>query len=508
MIHVVFYNLSVKVETDDRGFIIEVERFVNKYYTIKASTYGLQQPSVKQQPDKKFYSRISGDAVFYLHTNQFRHLLEYLKAQSFQLRDVTKEDCRNYIIDRMDYQVRDKWVLKEKQAEAVKFILDNPVRSKMISIVTGGGKTVTSLYALAKLQYKMAVVILPTYIEKWVGDIANVHEAQTKDVMVVQGSKALRGLVAMANEGTLTSKYFIFSSRTMQEYVAAYEDNPEDCVNLYGCAPIDLFPKLKLGVLLIDETHQHFHAIYKILIHTNVEFQLGLSATLLSDDNVVSRMHKTIYHDDCIFSVEITDKYTDVYALRYSIPAGYLKQVRTSTFGSNTYSHTAFEQSVMKCLPMKNLYYKIISNIVTDFYVERYEKDDKCLIFVGTVKMATELTQMYQAKYPALKVRRYCEQDPFDNLNEADLIITTVISAGTAVDIANLRVVVQTVCISSSVANIQTLGRLRKLSGDRDTRFCYIYADNLNKQRSYHNRRVELFSNRVANHKFLTARYS
>lgn len=122
--------------------------------------------------------------------------------------------------------------------------------------------------------------------------------------------------------------------------------------------------------------------------------------------------------------------------------------------------------------------------------------------------MATELTQMYQAKYPALKVRRYCEQDPFDNLNEADLIITTVISAGTAVDIANLRVVVQTVCISSSVANIQTLGRLRKLSGDRDTRFCYIYADNLNKQRSYHNRRVELFSNRVANHKFLTARYS
>jgi superfamily II DNA or RNA helicase len=119
--------------------------------------------------------------------------------------------------------------------------------------------------------------------------------------------------------------------------------------------------------------------------------------------------------------------------------------------------------------------------------------------------MATYLTERYTQLYPDKVVNRYCEQDPFENLTEADIIVTTVISAGTAVDIPNLRVVVQTVCISSSVANIQTLGRLRKLVG-KDTRFCYLYAENLNKQRQYHQRRLELYSARVANHKCLRAR--
>ncbi len=33
---------------------------------------------------------------------------------------------------------------------------------------------------------------------------------------------------------------------------------------MYDCKPINFFPILNIGVLLIDETHQHFHAIFKI----------------------------------------------------------------------------------------------------------------------------------------------------------------------------------------------------------------------------------------------------
>ena len=366
--------------------------------------------------------------------------------------------------------------------------------------------TMISLWSLAKIKMRIGIVVLATYVDKWMSDIVTVHKATRKDVMLVQGSKSIRGIVNMARDGEIDCRYFIFSSRTMQEFVTSYEQDPEQTILLYGCSPLELFPLLGIGSLLIDETHQQFHAIFKILLHTNVKYQVGLSATLMSDDSVVSRVHKIVYPDKFTFSGLALDKYSDVYALSYSIPMEYIRHIKTSNYGSNAYSHTAYEQSVIKHPQLKSYYLSIIDNTLTDFYIDRYEPKDKCIIFVATVKLATLLTERYRQLHPDKITNRYCEEDPFDNLYSADIIVSTVISAGTAVDIPELRVVVQTVSISSPVSNIQVLGRLRKLTGGRDTRFCYIYAENLNKQRQYHYKRIDLFRDRVATHKSLRVR--
>ena len=100
--------------------------------------------------------------------------------------------------------------------------------------------------------------------------------------------------------------------------------------------------------------------------------------------------------------------------------------------------------------------------------------------------------------YPDFKIRRYCEEDSYEDMLGGDIIVSTVLSAGTGLDIPHLRVCIQTVCISSQVSNIQSLGRLRKLS-DRDVKFCYLYANNIGKHKDYHMKRVELFKPRVAN---------
>ena len=109
--------------------------------------------------------------------------------------------------------------------------------------------------------------------------------------------------------------------------------------------------------------------------------------------------------------------------------------------------------------------------------------------------------------FPHLVVNRFCEDDPEEShLHGSDIIVSTVISSGTAKDIKDLRVVLQTVCISSAPQNIQNLGRLRKLKGDRDTRFGYLFAENIRKQRMYHQRRIELFAPRVASHRTFKAK--
>ena len=504
MIHVTVYNLSVAVQTDERKLIDIIEDFLKKNYTIKTPAYsGAIQP-----PDKRFVSKLSKHPVYYLHINQFRHLLYILKEANYDLRELVRVDEREYEIDSGGYTVREGWVLREDQEGISDFITIDPTGTKLVSLQTGKGKTFVALHSLAKVNMRIGVVILPGFIDKWTKDIVTIHEAQAMDVMVIQGSKSIKSIIQMAKEGTLSAKYFIFSSRTMQEYISDYEENTEDHLEVYGIHPVQLFPLLKIGSLLIDETHMQFHAIFKIILHCNVKLQVGLSATLISDDSVVSRVHRIVYPEKTVYDPGELDRYTDVYALGYSVPADLLRQVKTTNYGSKSYSHTAFEQSVMRSPPLKRFYYSLIDNAMKDYYTSQYEAKDKCLIFVATIKMATELTQRYEQLYPEKVVRRYCEDDPFENVNEGEIIVSTVLSAGTAIDISNLRVVVQTVSISSSVSNIQTLGRLRKLKDGKDTRFCYLFADNLPKQKQYHYRRIELFRTRVASHRTFKARAS
>ena len=79
-----------------------------------------------------------------------------------------------------------------------------------------------------------------------------------------------------------------------------------------------------------------------------------------------------------------------------------------------------------------------------------------------------------------------------------DIIVTTPGSLGTGIDVPNLRVGIQTVNISATAMNLQNLGRLRKLP-DRDVKFCYLYAENIPKQKEYHRRRVDMFTDRARN---------
>lgn len=358
--------------------------------------------------------------------------------------------------------------------------------------------TFISLYTIGQINERLGVVILPQYIDKWISDIATIHEAKQSDVMVIQGSKALAALIELAKSDSLESNYYIFSTRTMQDYIALYEEDPQLCIDMYGCAPIDLFPLLGIGVMLIDETHQHYHAIFKIIIYTNVKFHIGLSATLMSDDKFITKMHKVVYPNKCIYEGEKLDRYIDVYAISYTISEQFIRKIKTKNYGSNNYSHTAFEQSITRNNDLLQRYIKLIKANIEDYYIEDYQDQDKIIIFVSTVLMATKLCEALSDFYPEFKVKRYCEEDSYEDMLSGDIIVSTPISAGTALDIPKLRVIIQTVSISSAPTNIQILGRLRKLP-DRDVKFCYIYANNINKQREYHHKRVELFRPRVAN---------
>lgn len=488
------FNLSVKFKTKDLILINHIEDFIEKYYTIKQSGFGARGVDVKE-----FVSRIKSESTYYFHLHQFVHLSSYLESVHYQVSIDHKIDKRVYDIEYYDMELREQWIPRDYQVPIIEFLTESPKKSKLVEIQTGKGKGLITFAALAKLKRRVGVVILPNYIDKWVKETIEVHKADPSQIMVVQGSKQLRAIVELAREGSLDSPYIIFSSRTLQDAISLFESEPDSFRNYYGIELNELFSLLKIGVMVIDETHQSFHAMYKIIIHINVAYQIGLSATMVSDDQLIRRLHQIVYPKDCIYNKLPYDRYADIYAVDYGINPNHFKFLRTTYRGSKTYSHTAYEQSIVKNRYNSQLvknYIDIILECVEDYYMADYLNKDKLLVFVATVEFATTLTEVLKEKYGHLLVQRYCEDDPFDNVINSDIVVSTLISAGTALDIKGLRTVVNTISISSTAANLQNLGRLRKLS-DRDVKFCYLYSNSIAKQREYHQKRQELFKDKA-----------
>lgn len=486
------YNHSVKLETSDGRLVAFLERFLKLYYTVIQKGFG----PTAETTEVLYASKIDNYNVWYLHINQFRHFLSYCKDQNFELQNVERINETDYSVKKLPISTRPKWKLREDQQPVFDFVTDGTSNVKLLPLSTGSGKTVCAMMSLGTRKERMGIVILPQFIDKWVSDITEIHEATNDDVLLIQGGRSITGLVQMTRDNELTHKYIVFSARTLQNYVTEFETNPEETVEKYGCSPIELFTLTGIGSLLIDETHMSFHAIYKIVCHTNVRFQLGLSATLMSEDPVISRVHRVMYPSSTVYGDTMQKQYMDTYPVEYTIGHTSMRDIRTTQRGATFYSHTAFETSIMRRPNIFDSYYKIIRDCVQDYYLEDYMKGDKLVIFVSMIKMANKIIDRLRHDLKGKKIVRYCQEDSYDEMITGDVIVSTIGSLGTGIDIPNLRSVIQTVAISSPVSNIQSAGRLRYLL-DRDVKFCYIYAANIPKHREYHMKRLDVLKDRI-----------
>jgi hypothetical protein len=112
------------------------------------------------------------------------------------------------------------------------------------------------------------------------------------------------------------------------------------------------------------------------------------------------------------------------------------------------------------------------------------------------VEMCTQLTKHFSDKYPNLNVKRYVQDDPMENLLDAGIRFTTILSGGTAHDIPDLTTVILTIAIDSVQANVQAFGRLRELP-DSAVQFYYFVCDDIPKHTQYHERKVQMLEKRA-----------
>lgn len=376
--------------------------------------------------------------------------------------------------------------------EAQCISIDHPDRLYITDDFIVTHNTFCAAAAASSLGSRIVMFLKPKYLEKWERDLKALLGIEPEEIEMVKGSKSLMHVIAKAAAGDLDCKAIIVSNRTFQNYITLYEKQGKKILDQgYDCLPQEFIQMTGCGVRIIDEVHEDFHLNFKIDLYTHVEWAISLSATLVSDDPFITEMHEIAYAPEIRYNGLDYDKYVDSYAFLYRIANP--ERIRTTELGNSSYSHTAFEKSIARNPKLLEDYLDMIAERVELRYLTRMKSGQRCLLYAASIQMCTIITDYLKKLYPDLDVRRYVENDPYDNLMEADLCVSTIGSAGTGHDIPNLITVILTVAIASKASNIQGFGRLRKLNGV-DVEFEYFTCLDIPKHMEYHERKELLIS--------------
>lgn len=466
-------------------------------------------------PTKTFAVYVDGGKEFRLHINQFPELMELLRNAYVRPDTYTIVEKSLYEGTEIELKVREGWQLYDQQEEASSFILDNRshgLRAPLLSMPMGSGKTVTALITTARIQQRFAVVVLAGYVDKWIGDIQECLEIDESEIGVISGGKDRRGKNRNGGDLLVRStlypgsnlpipKAFVISLNTITRWYGMYEENRKHpALEEYDCMPWDFWRHLGIGTVIFDEIHQHFHAVYRTHTYLHVPQTINLSATLISKDPTIRRVHGMMFPQEKRFEKIKMKRYITTWACVYQIHDFNQSKLQTTDYGSTTYSQNAFEMSILRHKTIRPQYINMLLDLIKKAYLDRYHKGDKLIIFVGRSMMAHKLVEEIKKKWPAFDTRTFLEGDPPENMHEPDIRVTTVISGSTAHDIANLRVAIMTNSIDSPVANLQAFGRLREMkhrTEHNDVHFYWVYCSMIPKQQDYHHNRTALLADRT-----------
>lgn len=512
-VNIIVHNTNYEIELVDKSLFGVIETMKRKLVTFNQVAI----PSNKNfRKFGKITFRLEEDRQYYCHSireKTYRFPISTVKDVIMLLkqRGVAKEEIavfydRAYKSEKLSTPIKKEFIPRDYQKKYIAALTNKDAKAvSLVDLFTGYGKTFISIYAISKINYRLVVLVIPRYIEKWVGDLMKYFDIQSADeINIIQGSDSL---IDAMKDKNYKYKFTICSVRTMMNYIDAYEHEKDFP---YPVTPNKLLRHLKAGTLLNDETHQEFHAVFKITTYLDPMRFNAMTATLKTKNQYLSRMYDVVFPPETRISnlVEYT-RYITVYAIGYRINS--LKGLQYRRLQG--YNHILLEQSIVKNNLLLNSYVSMVDYILKDGFSSRKVKGDKCVIFASSIIMCTILTNWLSKLNPKLNIARYVENDKLDNVMnpDIDVTVTTVQGAGTAFDIPNLITVIQTVSISSLSANKQTFGRLRDLPG-KEMRFYYVYCKDINEQINHHRDRINVlgplakFYNREDYHEVLRAK--
>lgn len=450
-------NLSFSLIKEDNKDSVIIE-LLNKELTVNKK--------LKINQGKNSYIQENITQYYIKHEDEYSYpislrwkFFDLMKMYGLKIDSSKRIERANKSYDKIEFNFNKEIVPRDYQWE---YLNQVKIRSEkhnifLIDLFVGMGKTLIVCKIIEYFSLRVGLIILPKYIEKWKGDLNKYLGVTEDEIYVVQGSESIHKIPD-------NTKVVIFSIDTLN---SLFKNNKENT--------LEIFRDSSIGLLVNDETHQHFHAVVKCLSLLDAKYFVGSTATLQSkSDYSMNRLYWLLFPNYLrIKDIVKIESHVNTIAINYCSILD-IKKIRFKGF-NNYYNHHLFEQSILNNHKFKDDYYKMIDYYLID-YSSKMEKDDKIVVYFKSLDMINDykdhLLELDELK--SFKIGKYTGGDDYNSMLELNIIVSNGQMLGTAIDIPNLICVLNTAPIRSDQLNIQLFGRLRK-QDNKEVYYLYFY---------------------------------
>ena len=465
--------------------VVDFARSMAEYHFVKVS-----RDQFERKVLRVFASYTSDRLIWRFHANQFNDFMRHLAGYGWSSDQIQITRRAPYVAQDCTHPLKDGMVPFDYQEPLIDYVLgpcpEHFAPSKILTLQTGKGKSLTTLFAISRAGKRVMLVVRGKYVDKWVMDINEAFDYNPGDLIVVRGTKDLTRLMNAALDDTLTAKFIITTTTTWYKYMHVHELANGNSELVYAVPPDRFYETLKIGIRNTDEVHEDFHCNFRHDLYTHTLLTNSMSATMEPESPFLAKMYDLMFPAETRGPEVEYDKYISLAVLWYSIN----EPSRIRCMGPRGYNHIQFEESMIRNRTMLKNYFDMHVAIIHREFASVFEPGQSALVLFSTIEMARLFQPYLKEKLPQLEVQRYVRglDDGYEeNFQKGDVVVSTYKSAGTAVDRRNLRVTFRSMWLSSKQGNIQALGRTRRLKDwpDVTPRFICISAREIPKHRDY-----------------------
>lgn len=372
-------------------------------------------------------------------------------------------------------------------------ICEEPYRNFVANgiVVHNSGKSYCSIRTISNLG-KRAMISVVGLVDQWEREFYNFTTLTPDDIYIIQGAPSMMKLLSQIDRN-IHPKVILCSLGTIRNYVL-------DKDMYENCPPFEeLMDRLGVGVRIADEAHLNFWLSMMVDLRTNANVNIALTATFERTDHKVKLIFNAHYPRSIRFGEDEYSRYIDVYSYNYTLGGMLLPMKAYTTIKG--YNHSKFEDYLLRRTPTKleYIYAIVYSPIIFSKYINIKKPGQKLLIICSTIDMCNwfkhRLNQDLFNEYH-LKINIYIGETDDFILAESDIIISTPGSAGTGVDIKNLKTMLVTVAVGSSPLNKQMMGRLRELPNGETPIYTYTWCRDIQSHCNYEEERKRIYIQR------------
>lgn len=443
---------------------------------------------------KLFWAMTEDKQEFRFNKNMLGEIKDALELHAIKEHNIETIVHDLYEPVKVSLKLPDTWVARPDQVPLIEYLVAEG-HLKTVALRTGGGKTSCSLKAGELIGHRIAITVLGRYCDKWISDVSNNYGTDNNGVLVIRGMTPLCQALCIASMGQLEADVIIITHKGIQEYIAEYERTRFAGMPDYFVPPEYIYQALGVGLRILDEAHQHFHQNFIMDCYTHIPKTIALSATLEPQDKFLNSMYELVYPRNTRMGGGVDKKYVKCTSLRYSIKDH--RKVRCTRRGN--YNHDVYERWLMKRKESFQSYLNMISSVARKEYYKIRKPGHKLLVFATGVEMCGLVRDHLRKQFPDLTVNKYNSEDDYELLMNSDISVSTIGSAGTAVDIAGLITVILTTAYSSKQGNEQVIGRLREIKDGSGIvpHFIFFTCSDISKHMGYERDKFEALKTRI-----------